>query len=264
MKQILSVCILIFSGLYTFAQVDLTVTVQNYLTDEIVSGIDITLSNPSLGIEKTQVTNADGRTIFKGLKETGGYYVTTNENELFLETRSDEIILRSYQNREIQVFVFEARSIQMDEVEIKASSSAAINRTNAEVSFELKQQELLALPVEGRDITRALYRLPNVSQATGFYPEAPNVSINGANSLYTSYLIDGLDNNERFLGGQKFAIPSGFVQNISVLTNNFSAEYGNSANGIVNITSRSGTNRFSGEAFVMHRPGSVLDGSSEF
>jgi hypothetical protein len=37
------------------------------------------------------------------------------------------------------------------------------------------------------------------------------VSINGASSLYTSYLIDGLD-NERFLGGQKFAIPSGFVK----------------------------------------------------
>jgi hypothetical protein len=44
--------------------------------------------------------------------------------------------------------------------------------------------------------------LPNVSQATGFYNEAPNVSINGANGLFTSYLIDGMDNNERFLGGQ--------------------------------------------------------------
>jgi outer membrane receptor protein involved in Fe transport len=69
-----------------------------------------------------------------------------------------------------------------------------------------------------------LFRLPNVSQATGFFPESPNVSINGASSLYTSYLIDGY--NERFLGGQKFAIPSGFVKDVTVLTNNFSAEYG--------------------------------------
>jgi hypothetical protein len=67
-----------------------------------------------------------------------------------------------------------------------------------------------------------LFRLPNVSQATGFFPESPNVSINGASSLYTSYLIDGLDNNERFLGGQKFAIPSGFVKDVTVLTNFFS------------------------------------------
>jgi hypothetical protein len=36
--------------------------------------------------------------------------------------------------------------------------------------------------------------------------------------LYILYLIDGLDNNERFLG-QKFAIPSGFVKDVTVLTN---------------------------------------------
>jgi hypothetical protein len=46
------------------------------------------------------------------------------------------------------------------------------------------------------------------------------MSINGASSLYTSYLIDGLDNNERFLEG-KICIPSGFVKDITVLTNNF-------------------------------------------
>jgi len=64
------------------------------------------------------------------------------------------------------------------------------------------------------------------TQATGFFPEAPNVSINGANSLYTNYLIDGMDNNEQFLGGERFQIPLGFTQNVTVLTNNFSAEYG--------------------------------------
>jgi hypothetical protein len=49
--------------------------------------------------------------------------------------------------------------------------------------FELKAAEIQEIPVEGRDITRVLFRLPNVSQATGFFPESPNVSINGASSL---------------------------------------------------------------------------------
>jgi hypothetical protein len=40
-------------------------------------------------------------------------------------------------------------------------------------------------------------------RATGFYNEAPNVSINGM--LIYSYLIDGMDNNERFLEDKKFA-----------------------------------------------------------
>lgn len=119
------------------------------------------------------------------------------------------------------------------------------------------------LPVEGRDITRLLYRLPNVVHATGFYPEAPNVGINGANALFTNYLIDGMDNNEQFLGGMKFNIPIGFVQNINALTNNFSTEYGLTGNGIINITSRSGSNETSGEAFVVTPPGSVVRNESK-
>jgi hypothetical protein len=78
-----------------------------------------------------------------------------------------------------------------------SGSTTKINRQDAEVSSELRQLKK-EIPVEGRDITRVLYRLPNVSQATGFYNEAPNVSINGANGYFT-YLIDGMDNNERFL-----------------------------------------------------------------
>ena len=89
-----------------------------------------------------------------------------------------------------------------------------------------------------------------VVQATGFYPEAPNVSIMGGNSLYTNYTIDGFDNNERFLGGQKFAIPVGFARNISVLTNNFSTEYGLTGNGIIDITTRSGSNDFLQKLFI--------------
>ena len=92
----------------------------------------------------------------------------------------------------------------------------------------------------------------------------PNVSINGSNSLFTNYLMDGMDNNERFLGGMKFNVPVGFVKNINVLTNNFSTEYGLSGNGIVNITSQSGSNALSGEAFVVTRPGGDFDASSTY
>ena len=138
-------------------------------------------------------------------------------------------------------------SNQLNEVVVTKGATAKINRRDAEVSFEMKAAEIQEIPVEGRDITRVLFRLPNVSQATGFFPEAANVSINGASSGYTSYLIDGLDNNERFLGGQKFAIPSGFVKDVTVLTSNFSAEYGLTGSGIINITPRSGSNETTGE-----------------
>ncbi|MCB0570898.1 MAG: TonB-dependent receptor [Phaeodactylibacter sp.] len=247
-----------------FSQAGVQVTITNYLTGQPVAGIPVGLFNETHGIARSQETDAQGKAIFFGLPEVEGYRVSVAQDEQYQSAVSEVFGIRSNQNPSVQLALFERRAITLEEVVVRGASTTRINRQDAEVSFELRQKEIEAIPIEGRDITRVLYRLPNVSQATGFYPEAPNVSINGANSLFTSYLIDGLDNNERFLGGQKFAIPAGFARNITVLTNNYSAEYGLTGNGVVNITSRSGSNDFSGEAFVSTRPGPVIDGQSGF
>ena len=120
------------------------------------------------------------------------------------------------------------------------------------------------LPIEGRDVTRSFYRLPNLTISTLSYNEAPNVAINGLSGIYTNYLIDGLDNNERFLSNVKFNTPVGFTESVTVLTNNYSVEYGNSSTGIVNLTTRSGSNKFSGEVFYVTRPGKIVDSKSAF
>lgn len=246
------------------AQADLNVTITDYLTDKPIEGIAVELANEGRGISQLQTTNEQGKAIFRGLPEVEGYQVKVAATDQFIEGESDFFSIRSNQNPTVQLSLFEQRNVDLEEVVVNATSTTRINSNDAEVSFELKQKEIEAIPIEGRDITRVLYRLPNVSQATGFYPEAPNIAINGANSLFTSYLIDGMDNNERFLGGQKFAIPVGFARNITVLTNNYSAEYGLTANGVVNITTRSGSNDFTGEAFIINRPGPVIDGQSDF
>ncbi len=265
MKMLLTLLLSFITTLGLLAQADLNVNLINYLTDAPVAGMEVRLLNESRGLERLATTNEQGVATFKGLPEVTGYRVLTAETEAFLSGESELFSIRSNQNPTITLSLFEAREIDLQEVEVTAGSSTTrINSTDAEVSFELKQKEIEAIPIEGRDITRVLYRLPNVSQATGFYPEAPNVAINGANPLFTSYLIDGMDNNERFLGGQKFAIPVGFTRNITVLTNNYSAEYGLTANGIVNITTKSGSNKFGGEAFLITRPGPAIDGQSDF
>ncbi|MBI1228075.1 MAG: TonB-dependent receptor plug domain-containing protein [Bacteroidetes bacterium] len=261
MRPFLFTLITLFATLLT-AQEDLTVSILDP-QNQPVPNVPVQLKNEARGFEQVQETNAQGKATFRSLPVVDGYQVFVPNFLPFRATQSGLINLRSNQNRTVQLVLSET-SISLGEVTVSAASTAKINRTDAEVSFELSQKEIEALPIEGRDITRALYRLPNVSQATGFYPEAPNVSINGANSLFTSYLIDGLDNNERFLGGQKFAIPVGFTKDITVLTNNYSAEYGLTNNGVINITTRSGSNEFSGEAFVINRPGPALDASSPF
>ncbi|MCB0615556.1 MAG: TonB-dependent receptor, partial [Phaeodactylibacter sp.] len=265
MKIVLSLTVILLLAGTAISQADLNVTVINYLSNQAVEGVEVLLLNEGRGIKEARVTDVRGTAVFKGLSEVAGYQLVFEGNGQFEASSTEDISIRSNQNLTVQLNLLEKREIQLDEVVVLgAGSTTSINRKDAEVAFELKQKEIEAIPIEGRDITRVLYRLPNVSQATGFYPEAPNVSINGANSLFTSYMIDGMDNNERFLGGQKFAIPVGFTRNVTVLTNNYSAEYGLTANGVVNITTRSGSNEFGGEAFVITRPGPAIDGQSDF
>lgn len=246
------------------AQQDLTVSVIDAATQRPIASLTITLQNKSRNIQLSQTSNSQGKTIFRNLEALDGYQVISEETTEYATETSDFVSIRSNQNPNVTLVLRKNTTQQLNEVVISANSTSKINRRDAEVSSELKAAEIQEIPVEGRDITRVLYRLPNVTQATGFYPEAPNVSINGVNGLFTSYLIDGLDNNERFLGGQKFAIPTGFVKDITVLTSNFSAEYGLTGSGIVDVTPRSGSNKLTGETFFITRPGPSIDGQSSF
>ena len=263
MKQFY-ICALLFISTIAMAQQDLTVSVIEAATQKPIASTKVTLQNKSRNIQVSQSTNSQGKVVFRNLEALDGYQVVFDETAEYAASTSDLISIRSNQNPNVTLILRKSTMQQLDEVVISSNSTSKINRRDAEVSSELKAAEIQEIPVEGRDITRVLYRLPNVSQATGFYPEAPNVSINGANGLFTSYLIDGLDNNERFLGGQKFAIPTGFVKDITVLTSNFSAEYGLTGSGIVDITPRSGSNKLTGEGFFITRPGPSIDGQSSF
>ncbi len=262
MKKCITLFSFFFLSLAVFAQVDLTINISNTASLKPVGGIKVHLENSEIGYTQELLTNLQGRAIFKSLNIAGSYTVSIADDNYFPET-IDNIQFRSNESPSVNIPITQKKATDLKEVRVTGGASK-INTINAEVSAQLKRKELESLPIEGRDITRSLFRLPNVTQATGFYPEAPNVSINGANSLFSSYLIDGMDNNERFLGGQKFAVPLGFTQNVTVLTNNYSVEFGNTANGLFNITSRSGSNDFKGEAFYLTRPGPSIDGKTKF
>jgi outer membrane receptor protein involved in Fe transport len=249
---------------FVVAQEDLSVSIIDFNTQKPIANLEVLLVNSSRNSSTPLISNGQGKVTFRGIPALDGYQVIFIGTAVYAAQRSELINVRSNQAASITLVLVEKNSNELNEVVITKGATARINRRDAEVSFEMKAAEIQEIPVEGRDITRVLFRLPNVSQATGFFPESPNVSINGASSLYTSYLIDGLDNNERFLGGQKFAIPSGFVKDITVLTNNFSAEYGLTGSGIINITPRSGSNETTGEVFFINRPGPSIDGKSSF
>lgn len=256
--------ILLFSVFNTTAQQSLTVSVENISSQMRESGIGITIERRGIGYSKTQLSDAKGQTSFR-LSTPGTYRVYSASSDIIKSVDTVEVDIRAGEQASVSLLVIpKLNELPIVVLEGKKYSTHKMNTHNAEVSSELTAKELVQLPVEGRDVTRSLYRLPNISQATGFYPEAPNVSVNGANSLFTNYLIDGFDNNENFLGGMRFNIPVGFTDNINVLTNNYSPEYGLTANGVINITTKMGSNDLHGEVFYLTRPGAVIDAASPY
>lgn len=279
MRKLLWLIVLLFVSITTFSQADVSVQVNSLLSGRPLSGVRVTILHDATFQVWQATTTEQGIAFFPQLPVLSNFRGIA-ARQITLQDDGDNTAVKKEQDVE-EVFTFDLTSgmqatiwvslpeptstVDLSLVTVTAPQSPVqLDAQTATVSAELTTQEIQALPVEGRDITRSLYRLPNVTQATGFYPEAPNVAINGANALYTNYLIDGMDNNERFLGGQKFAIPVGFARNIQVLTSNYGAQYGWSGNGIINITTPSGTNTFTGEAFSLTRPGPVIDGASPY
>jgi hypothetical protein len=246
---------------WAHAQTGLEVTALNVQQNTGVEGVTVHLVNEAIGVSDARSTGADGRVAWRGLSTSGRYTVYIEETDRFYAARAADLELRADFTRSVTLFLQPLAAFEMDEVVVEGGRSVAeVNRVNAEVSSSLDGAALDDLPVEGRNVTQSLYRLPNVTPATGFFPEAPNVTINGTNGLYTQYLIDGMDNNEQFLGGPQFDAPTGVVKDVTVLTSTYSAEYGRTGNGIFNVTTKSGSNAYEGEAFYLTRPGPPLDG----
>jgi outer membrane receptor protein involved in Fe transport len=88
-------------------------------------------------------------------------------------------------------------------------------------------------------------------------------SINGARTASTNILLDGGDNNYLFTAGIGQEVPLDAVQEFSVITNNFSPQYGRASGGIVNVVTKSGTNRFSGTGYEFFRNDKLSENSPD-
>jgi len=245
-----ALCVLFTAQFAAASSIDVAVTAGD---GNAVTGATVLLRNSLTGFEAASTSNSSGRARFTTVPASPGYAVFVDGIEL-----ASGIRLRSNESRAVPVRI-------IDSITVTARrDSITINALDAEVSASLNRRELESLPIEARDLSRALIRLPNVVPSTGFFPEAPSVSINGANGLFAQYLIDGLDNNENFLGGPKFPISTGAASDVTVLASSYSVEYGRTGNGVVNVTSRSGNNEWHRELFYLVRPGASVDASSPY
>lgn len=243
-------------------QAGIQIRLVDAASGQAVPGVDVLIENADIGFARTVRSDEQGFVRIEGLTTAGTYRVTTRAGGAYESDQQASVVLRSNFTSSVTLRLSPAGADTIIVTGVRGVTR--INTVNAEVSASIGRDELAALPIEGRDVIGSLVRLPGVVPSTGFFSEAPSISINGSNGLDTNYLLDGLDNNENFLGGIKFPVPLGFTREVTVLANSYSVAYGRTANGIVNYTSPSGSNDLHGEAYALIRPGRPFDAKSPF
>jgi carboxypeptidase family protein/TonB-dependent receptor-like protein len=139
-------------------------------------------------------------------------------------------------------------------VEVTAEGEAPVQVTSSQIQsgFTGSVAEQLPINTIGGDVKELAVVLPNTTTQPGGI-NGSGGSIAGLRPRYNSFTIDGADDNSIVVNGNLTPVIEDSVADFSVLTSQFSAEYGHSAAGIFTITTKSGTNNFHGEAHEYNR-----------
>ena len=148
------------------------------------------------------------------------------------------------------------------EVSVTAEAPT-INLESGTTSQTITERMLTDVPLTNRSVLDLVAVTPNVSgdvgtedpQLSGNQVPVPgfNLSINGGRPG-TSYMIaDGVSNTGVGLGREVVAFSPETVQELTVQTSAYSAAFGNTGGGVINVTTKSGTNTYHGAAVVYHR-----------
>jgi hypothetical protein len=234
------------SGAITDAQggavVDAKVSVKNLATDVTVD----------------TVTNGSGAYTATNLKP-GDYQVSVSA--LGFSTTVTKVTLTVGQKQEMNLSL----SVGQVSQEIQVTGAAPqVDLESSTISGEVSAQTVRELPLNGRDWTSLAALEPGVASVNSQLSVqgsaiaagrglGTQMTISGARPTQNSYRLDGVIVNDYSNAGPGSVLGQNLgvdaIQEFTVLTSNYSAEYGFTSGGVINAVTRSGTNSFHGTAF---------------
>jgi hypothetical protein len=246
------------SASIAFAQTPNTGSIVVVAEDQngaVVTDARVSVTNSATGVVRDAVTGSDGSATIPALSLTGTYTVTVSKDGFRNEERKD-ITLRSGETATLRVTLAVGASKAV--VTIVGTTEGV--HANPQVGLPLQSSQINETPILGRKVST----LPLLNSAfrqgkgTGDLFVNSTYFITGVGSRRaTTFTLDGANNDEAW--GRQTAIttlPLNAVQEVNVLSNAFSAEYGWTSGPALNFVTKSGTNEFHGEGLVLFRPGS--------
>jgi hypothetical protein len=240
------------------AQSPNTATITVVVVDQagaVVKDAKVSVVNTATGAVREAVSGTDGSATFSALALTGTYTVSVSREGFGNEERKD-ITLRSGETATLKVKLL----VGSEKAEVTVFGTTEGVRADPQIGRRLDSPTIDETPILGRKAST----LPLLNSAfrqgkgTGDLFVNQTYFITGVGSRRaTTVTLDGANNDEGWGRQTSIAtVPLGAIQEMTVLTNAFSSEYGWTSGPALNIVTKSGTNGFHGEGLFMSRPGS--------
>jgi len=246
-------------------------TIFGTITDAsgaVIPGAEVTVANLRTGLKRNVRTDMDGQYHLAGLPP--GMYTVRAEAEKFQAEVSGAISLSSGATIPINL------SLRVGTVpqRVTVKANVAIDSTTSTVTGVVAERGLADLPLNGRDLFKAAVLQPGVVPTPSSAPSllsngtVGQVSVNGMRPSWTNVLIDGMDANDPVFGYSPAGASGLFLgledfTEVRVLTQTFGAEYGINGGGVIDATTKSGSNQYHGSLFEFHRD-AALDARNYF
>jgi hypothetical protein len=225
----------------------------------VVPGAAVTATNTATNAQFTANSAESGQYVLRGLPV--GPYSVTVELTGFQSVKSDGIVVRVNEDVRLDPTL---KVGNVAETVTVSGLARTVDTTTSTLKTVVDQQRIETLPLNGRNPTQLLLLVPGMSPdprtsltSGATYPGVQAVSSSGARGNSTNYVLDGGSNNDHYTNSPNPMPNPDALQEFSVQTNNFSAEYGRQMGAIVNAVTRAGTNTFKGLVFDYIRDASM-------
>jgi hypothetical protein len=229
-------------------------TITGIVSDEsgaAVPGVTVTATNQGTNIAYTGVANQAGNYIITSVPI--GPYVISVELQGFKSVQST-VTLSAAQTARVD-FKLALGTVE-ERVEVTATG-AVLQTENAVVGTIVEREQVEKLPIQGRNLSQVtLYTAGATSTQPNQFDSlrgGGRPAVNGQRIQTNNFTVDGIDTNEAINNGIAYQPSPDAVEQVSVETNNYSAELGNVAGGVVNMVIKSGTNQYRGNGFYYWR-----------
>jgi hypothetical protein len=216
-----------------------------------IPGATVTARNTATGLTRTAITSASGTYHFSSLP--AGSYDITSELAGFSTQIQKGIDVQVASTTPVD---FTLKVATVAETITVTGEAKLIQTTTSDIGQVITSKMVENIPLNGRKFQDLSLLVPGTRQSNYYDPtktEVGGISYGGMTGRSVIINVDGGDNNDGVVRGLLQQFTADAIQEYKVTTQRYSAEFGRSVGGVVNVITKSGTNEFHGTGFVFAR-----------